>query len=164
MKKIQLIIIICLSLVIAVSASAKSVGVFTNVSGTVEVLSLYDDEFRQAKMGEDVAVSDAIYTHDNARAEITFHDGNVIRLASETRIEVREYAMRGSESSEVLNLLEGTIRNIVKVVFDSDFQEKKGKYEIHTPIAVCGVRGTDFFASHEQNASSVWISYLPFFS
>ncbi|MBW2650982.1 MAG: FecR domain-containing protein, partial [Deltaproteobacteria bacterium] len=96
---------------------------------------------------------DAIYAHDNARAEVTFHDGNVIRLASETRIEIREYAMRGSESSEVINLLRGKLRNIVKVVFDPDFQKKKGKYEIHTPIAICGVRGTDFFAYHEQEVS-----------
>jgi len=153
MRKRLLIIIICLSLISAVSASAKSVGVFTKISGTVEIQNLYEGESRQAKMGEDVNVSDAIYAHDNARAEVTFHDGNVIRLASETRIEIREYAMRGSESSEVINLLRGKLRNIVKVVFDSDFQKKKGKYEIHTPIAICGVRGTDFFAYHEQKVS-----------
>jgi len=153
MRKILLTIVICLSLISAVPASAKSVGVFTEISGTVEIRSLYEDASRQAKMGENVNVSDAIYAHDNARAEVTFHDGNVIRLASKTRIEVKDYAMRGSESSEVIKLLRGKLRNIVKVVFDTDFQKKKGKYEIHTPIAVCGVRGTDFFAYHEQEVS-----------
>ena len=153
MRKILLIIIICLSLVVAVSASAKSVGVFTKVSGTVDVRSPHEDESRQAKMGENISALDAIYTHDNARAEVTFHDGNIIRLASETRLKIREYTMRGSESSEVINLLKGKLRNIVKVVFQADFQNKKGKYEIHTPIAVCGVRGTDFFAYHEQGVS-----------
>ena len=153
MRKILLVIFICLSLISPASASAESVGVFTEISGTVEIRSLINDEFRQAKIGESVDVSDAIYTHDNARAEITFNDGNLIRLASKTRLKVKEYVISGSDSSEVINLLRGTIRNIVKVVFDPDFQEKKGKYEIHTPIAVCGVRGTDFFVSHEQGVS-----------
>jgi len=47
----------------------------------------------------------------------------------------------------------GKLRNIVNVVYDTEPGTKEGGYEVHTPTAVCGVRGTDFFVYHEDNVS-----------
>ncbi len=153
MKKILFITVIIMAVATSMSAYAKSVGLFTAVSGTVKVQSFYEEVSRQVKTGDIVNVSDVVYTLDDARAEITFHDGNIIRLASKTRLKVNKYVMKGSESNEVIKLLRGKIRNIVKVIYDTDFRIKKGRYEIHTPVAICGVRGTDFFVYHDQKVS-----------
>ncbi len=151
MKRILFLIITILAITMPASALAKSIGLFTAVSGTVEVRS--EDVSRQVEAGAIVNVSDVVYTFDNARAEITFHDGNIIRLASNTSLQVTEYEMRGLESSQVISLLMGKLRNIVNVIYGADSTGKKGKYEIHTGIAICGVRGTDFFVYHEDEVS-----------
>jgi len=153
MKKILSLTVVIVLCVAAASACAQSIGHFTALTGTVEVRSFHEDEARQAKTGGPVFVSDVVKTVDDARAEITFRDGNIVRLASDTRLRVSEYTMQGPKSSEIIRLFRGKIRNIVTVVFDRNFLNKKGRYEVHTGIAVCGVRGTDFFAFHERGVS-----------
>jgi len=93
MKKILSLAIIILTVTINTSSSTKSIGVFTAVSGTVEVKRSQEDVAHLAKEGEKVNVSDVVYTNENARAEITFHDGNIIRLASKTRLKIKEYEL-----------------------------------------------------------------------
>jgi len=153
MKKILSLTVVIVLCVAAAPASAQSIGHFTALAGTVEVRSFHEDEARQVKTGGPVFVSDVVRTRDDARAEITFRDGNIVRLASDTRLRVSEYTMQGTKSSQIIRLFRGKIRNIVTVVFERDFLNKKGRYEVHTGIAVCGVRGTDFFAFHEGGVS-----------
>jgi len=152
MKRTLFLAIIILTVTINTFASTKSIGVFTAVSGTVEVQNSHDVT-RLAKEGGMVNVLDVVYTHDNARAEILFHDGNIIRLAPKTRLKIKEYELKGSRSSHIINLLMGKLRNIVNVIYDSGQGTKEGGYEVHTPTAVCGVRGTDFFVYYEDNLS-----------
>ncbi|MBW2031359.1 MAG: FecR domain-containing protein [Deltaproteobacteria bacterium] len=153
MKKILLSTLTILIITINASGSAKPVGVFTAVSGTVEVQSFHKDYTRRVKEGGTVDISDVVYTYDNAKAEITFNDGNIVRLASKTRLIIKEYAMRGPQSRHVLRLLMGKLRNIVNVVYDRGPGANRSGYEVHTPTAVCGVRGTDFFVYYENKVS-----------
>ena len=64
MKKILSLTLIILAITFTSSASAKSIGIFTAVSGTVEVQGFYDDLSRQVKIGAIVNVSDVVYTFD----------------------------------------------------------------------------------------------------
>ncbi len=64
MKKILSVTVVILVIIISASASAKSIGIFTAISGTVEVQGFYDDLSRQVKIGAIVNVSDVVYTFD----------------------------------------------------------------------------------------------------
>ena len=153
MRKTLFAAIIVLLLIIAASASAKSVGLFTATTGSVEVQGILEDEARPARAGDHLNETDIVRTDDSATAEITFHDGNIVLLAPKTYMKIAEYKIKGPESSEIIELLYGKLRNIVETVFGKDFKTKMGRYEVHTPTAICGVRGTDFFVSHERGIS-----------
>ncbi|MDP3143587.1 MAG: FecR family protein, partial [Candidatus Omnitrophota bacterium] len=70
---------------------------------------------------------------------ITFADGNILRLAENTRVRITDYQM-GEGKTSTLDLFRGKTQSIVSGL------SKNARYEIHTPTAVAGVRGTDFIA------------------
>ncbi len=126
-----------LMLVLPLSALGAPVGKITHVEGRVDVTA--GDKTRPANPGDPVDIGDILRAKSKARAEVTFLDGNIIRLAENTRIRITGY-QAGEGKTSTLELFRGKAQNIVSAL------AKNARYEVHTPTAVCGVRGTDFFA------------------
>jgi hypothetical protein len=122
-------------------AQAVPVGEFTDVKGRVDV-TVAGKEAKLANLGDKVNVGDIVRTKSESTAEITLVDENIIRLSPASRLEITEYLVDQEHTKGILNLFRGTVQSIVKGrVF------KRGGnnvYEVHTPTAVVGVRGTDF--------------------
>jgi hypothetical protein len=149
--------ILCLlgmmSLSFAVSAHAASVGTFTFLSGRVDVTSP-GRTARPVQLHDAVRIGDIVRTKSQSRAEITFADGNVLRLAQSTRVEITAYMVGQEETKGSLHLFRGKIQSVVKTGLGRIFgREKRNRYEVHTPTAVCGVRGTNFFTWHTKAGS-----------
>ena len=127
-------------------ALAVPVGKITNLQGNVDITSA-GKAARIAKVGDGVNVGDFIRSKSKSKVEITFHEGNVLRLGENSRVGITRYMSGEKQNSSIINLFRGKIHNLIKSV------GADGRYEVHTPVSVCGVRGTRFFNYYLAGAS-----------
>jgi hypothetical protein len=84
-------------------------------------------------------MGDFLRTMTKSRLELTFIDDSVTRLAPLSRLRVTEFLFDADKRTGTIDLLRGKVQSVlVKATPDS-------VYEVHTPTAVAGVRGTTFF-------------------
>jgi hypothetical protein len=132
-------------LIIPVWAIAAPVGTITHVEGTVD-LTAVGKAAREVFKEEPVSEGDILRAKSHSKAEVTFTDGNILRLAENTRVKISSYQIREGKQIFV-DLSRGKVQSIVKNLL------KNSRYEVHTPTAVCGVRGTDFFVFFQSGVS-----------
>ena len=132
---------------------AESVGKFSYIKGRVDITSP-GESARPASVGDEVYVGDIVRSKSGSKAEITFMDGNVLRLAQSTRVKISDYMVGKEERRGILSLFRGKIQSIVKRVTGRIFgYNQRNRFEVHTPTAVLGVRGTNFWASYLRGIS-----------
>jgi hypothetical protein len=137
----KLLLCFTLGLFVA-SANAQNVhGVLRVVKGDVQVKNA-KGEATKARIGGKVYPKDVIVTGKDARAKIVMVDNNEINVSPESQIEIQhyEYDPAGGKKDVLLNVIYGKVRSKVEQKYDG----KTSKFQIKTPGAVAGVRGTDF--------------------
>ncbi|MFP4382620.1 MAG: FecR domain-containing protein [Spirochaetia bacterium] len=137
-KKFGILILLLISAA-AVSAQAKPVGVLEYFENNREITVQDKDgfEYEHIRFGMDLKPGDIIITR-NARAELRLSpNGSIIKVAENTRFSVDSLQGRDESSKNVFSLAAGKIRMVAARTVNS-------RYEVRTPTAVCGVRGTDF--------------------
>lgn len=146
MKRLSVILLAAVAAIALapLSSGAQAVGTFTQIKGDVD-LTPPGEAARPVKPGDEVFVGDIVRSKTASRAEIRFIDDSVLRLAENSRIEITEYMVEPRQSSSVLKLFRGKVQSIVTTTGKNFGMGKRDRYEIHTPTAVCGVRGTNFF-------------------
>ena len=128
--------------------SQEYVARITNIEGEVEVLSANDLRATAAYIDRGINPGDIIRTKKASKAQITFADGSVIGLAEESKIDLMDYVIEGDERKKaVIKLSRGKLRAIVTKASKG---KRPGGFNVITPTAVTGVRGTDFFLIHDQ--------------
>lgn len=120
-------------------------GMFMVVKGDVKV-SGSSGAAVVAKVGTKVNQGDQITTGLDSRAKIVMSDRNIINVSPNTKVVIEEYTNDSKSKNVKLGLLEGKIRTNVEQKYDND----KNKFEIRTPTAVAGVRGTQFITSYSE--------------
>ena len=134
-------------------AQAVPIGEFTDIKGSVDITMVGKDA-RPAKLGHGVNVGDIVQTKRKSMAEITLVDSNIIRLSSASRVKISEYLVKKDQTKEIFNLFRGTVQSIVKTAHTRIFGlGKKNIYEVHTPTAVVGVRGSEFKTFYKNGVS-----------
>jgi len=147
----------CLMICLPQSRAAESVGKFTKVEGTVDVLREGNLPAIPVKVGDPIFVKDVIRTKSNSMAEIIFVDGNTIKVSQRSRIDVSEYLAEENRSLEILKLQRGRVEATVlgKNAKRISLSPNAHKFEIHTPCAVTGVRGTKYWTSQWENCANI---------
>ncbi|MBE9546398.1 MAG: FecR domain-containing protein, partial [Proteobacteria bacterium] len=138
---------------LCLSAYAKTVGKFSKVEGRVDITRLGVPAILVHK-GDEVGVGDIIRVKSKSKAEIIFGDGGILRIAQKSRVKIDEYIMEEERKRGIFNLFRGKIENVLKKTGGFFGFKKKNKHEVHTPTAVCGVRGTDFFSTYQKGISN----------
>ena len=151
-KRLFIIAVAVIWLFSAAMAFGAPVGKFTAVKGLVD-LTATDGSLRDIKVGDSVSVGDIVRTKSRSSAEITFADSSVVRLARNSRLKVNEYMVGKQETRGILKLFRGKAQSIVSKAAGFFGLRKKNKFEMHTPTAVCGVRGTNFFTWYQEGVS-----------
>ena len=149
----SLVGVLALLVLFPLSGHAAPVGKVTYVKGRVDITGP-DRVAKPLRLGDVVNAGDIIRTKSKSRVEVTFTDGNILRLARKSRLEISEYVIQKGRTGTTLKLFRGKAQSILKrwAVRLSDLK-MQNRYEIHTPTAVCGVRGTNFFAYYQQGLS-----------
>ncbi|MGE4132357.1 MAG: FecR domain-containing protein [Bdellovibrionales bacterium] len=140
--------VIALALLVPMSmANAQNVhGVLRVVKGNVQIKSAKTGQTERARIGAKVFPKDTIITAKDARAKIVMVDNNEINVSPESQIEIQnyEYDPAAGKKDVLLNVIYGKVRSKVEQKYDG----KTSKFQIKTPAAVAGVRGTDFICGH----------------
>ncbi|NWF51732.1 MAG: FecR domain-containing protein, partial [Nitrospirae bacterium] len=158
--KIMVIFLLLFLILLPIIAFAQTAtGKFTFVQGRVDVLRQPATRAVPVKMGDAVFVGDIIRAKSASKAEITFTDGNVVKIAPNTRVEISEYMFEESKGKGILKLSRGKVQAIVqqKIAKKIAAFGEANRFEIHTPTAIAGVRGTNFIVSFQRNSTSVLV-------
>ena len=86
-------------------------------------------------------VVDKIKSGPNSRAVITFFDGSTIELKPDTQLEISELVKGTANQIRLKQELGETISTVKKLA------DPASRYEIETPAAVAGVRGSTMMVS-----------------
>lgn len=100
---------------------------------------------RQLAKGDDIFRSDRIDTGDNGRVQMRFTDGGLVSLMPGSTFTVDEYFHEGGaddDASLVFGLLRGGLRTVTGTIGKT----KHEQYELRTPVATLGIRGTEYIA------------------
>jgi hypothetical protein len=149
---------------------ASEVGAFTSVEGTVSVLRAGKLPAEDAKVGSPVYEGDAVRTKRESRAEISMKDGSVLKMAESTRMDIKAYMTAEAAAKSVIGLPRGNVRAIVSKRSSEQIAANPdvNHFEIHTPNAVTGVRGTDesvgFNVPRQQTTASVHEGRVEFYN
>ncbi len=129
-------------------------GVFMVVKGDVKV-TVKGKPAVAAKVGMKVNQTDKVVSGKDARAKIVMSDKNILNISPDTQLVIEAYKFNEAkdEKNVSLNVLYGKVRATVNQKYDGE----KNKFQVKTPSAVAGVRGTDFLTSYNPttNASKV---------
>jgi hypothetical protein len=127
-------------------------GVLRVVKGQVQIKSAKDGKVTRAKIGQKVFPQDTIITGADSRAKVVMIDNNEINVSpdSEVRFDKYEYKPEENKKDVLLNVIYGKVRSKVEQKYDG----KTTKFQVKTPSAVAGVRGTDFLTSFDSSTKA----------
>lgn len=116
------------------AASAWGAPKASRVQGRVEIRLPRTTEWRAVEAGMDIPDGSRIQTAIGARLEVALGDGSTTTLRENSIFEV----VRTTNNRNEFRLWIGSMRNRVRPL------QAGATYQVRTPIATAGVRGTDF--------------------
>ena len=136
--------------------AAEAVGKFTHVEGKVDILREGAFPAITVKAQDQVYPRDIVRTKSASKAEIIFKDNTVLQIAQRSRIDISEY-YTGDTGKSVIKLTRGQVKAVVdkNVTKRISLAPDANRFEIQTPNAVAGVRGTEFHVAYDRNVTTV---------
>jgi outer membrane protein assembly factor BamB len=113
--------------------------VFLNRNGEEEYLNI----------GDSVSQNDVIKTDEDGYCEIQLGDIAVIRMDANSILQIQTLISSSEGSRMGVELESGTVLCKVKKLLDDD------SFQVKTNTVVCGVRGTQFSVSSDQEADTI---------
>jgi rhodanese-related sulfurtransferase len=133
--------------------SKDYIGKITKTEGKAVILKIGELRASPVEAGLVVELGDIIRTMDESKVEITFTDGSVVGLAANSKIDIMDYLVEGTERRKgLIKLSRGKLRAIVTKASKG---AKPGRFNVITPTAITGVRGTDFFVFHVKGLTKL---------
>jgi len=131
---------------VARPARAQEVGTVAAIEGSAQIGR--DGTWTDATAGAAVLRGDQLRTGRPGRLRVVFQDDSVLTLSDGSQMTVNDQTFdpqRGKGRS-LFQLVRGKVDALV-----SDYYHRSGtSYEIETPTAVAGVRGTDFIVKYDD--------------
>lgn len=119
-----------------------SLPIFAQAS-TATVVAIRGDVYtanQNLEQGSLVDVGDRITTEDRSFAVLQFVDGAKVTVRPNSEIVIQEYDYDTENPSAELNLVSGGLRIITGAIA----KQSPETYKVKTPVALMGVRGTEF--------------------
>jgi hypothetical protein len=137
--------------------SVTMTGLITSVGGTVRLYKKGALSWNDAQLNDTVTEGDRIQTGDDGRVEIRLDNGNTIYLQANSELAFEELKLDAAtkEYANVFKADRGKIKAIV---------EKHGRqstFEVKTPQAVCGPRGTVMYLDIDDDETEAFFEGGP---
>lgn len=137
-------------LLFAPGAGAQEVGTVAVAQGTAEIGRA--GAATPAEVGMPVMRGDELRTGSPGQLRVVFQDDSVLNLADDTRIVVDEqvFAPEQGRFWSTVRMLQGKVRAAVS----NYYRQPGAAYELETPTAVAGVRGTMFAVAYDTSTQT----------
>lgn len=152
-----IIAVVCVGLLSSARA-ADTIAEITAVEGRVDVLRNGKLPSEKAVVGMSLYVGDFVRTKSRSEAEVLFVDGNRISIKPRSRVDISTYTL--DKDQRTLNLTRGKVEAAVVPSAKPDTSERPKRFEIHTPNAVAGIRGTRLVVSFQDNTTAILVKEL----
>ena len=121
------------------AAERNVAGIIELIEGDVRVFDV-DRKPRSAAKGDKVYEGESIVTGRDGEVHLTMEDSGFIGVRPDTRMRFTRYQARGEATdASVIGLLKGAVRSVTGWIG----RYNASSYQIRTPTATIGVRGTD---------------------
>ena len=111
------------------------------VASRGEVIALSNGGSRELKQGDFIYVNDEIMTTNRSFVVLQFEDGAKVTVRPDSTLIIEQYLYNGDVGDEAeLNLVSGGLR----VITGAMAKNNPENYKVRTPVALMGVRGTEF--------------------
>ena len=141
-------LIIALIFVSARAFGGEAAGEVVSVQGSVFVRPdgrKAGHELKPAKAGDSVYAGDVVNTPSNGKIKILMKDKSIIDLGSSALFKVEHFSGNsGSDRQADVSMMYGTMRAAITQKITG-----KGRFNVRTPAATMGVRGTEFVVKSE---------------
>lgn len=143
----RVLVFVFMALFSVTSFAAEEFGIFMIVKGDVKIDT--DGKKTPAKVTGKIFKGSTVETGPGGRAKIAMSDKSIVHISPESKVKIAEYSADPAKKNVKLELSHGKIRNEVEGNYND-----KNKYEVKTPTAVAGVRGTDFIVNHDIKSNT----------
>lgn len=117
-------------------ASEDYVGIVVASRGNV-----HNHDNESISQGNFIYLNDVIITENRSFVVIQLTDGSKITVRPDSTLKIDSYAFNGTDGDQLnLDLIQGGLR----IVSGSIAKTSPENYTINTPVALMGVRGTEF--------------------
>lgn len=155
-RKIGLIMSIMILITMVMPSSmtyaAQRVAKVESMQGEVTVYKSGQEKEYKGFKGMSLSEGDRIETGKKSWVLLGIDKDKGVKIGDNTTINISELKDLGEGNSTQFQVLKGKVWNEVKEKLNSN-----SKYEIKTPTAVMGVRGTEFFVSYENGILKVGV-------
>lgn len=149
--RLLLPLLLCLLLLHSVEASAAPIG--TVISLTPGVSVLRGGETIPLAVKDPIEAHDTITSNASGKAQIIFNDDSTVTLANNTSLSMDEFSFDGTEPAFKSHVGQGLIRVITgKIV-----EQNPDGFNLTTPQATIGIRGTVLDVSVDENRTTVFV-------
>lgn len=125
-----------------VGAQNEISGTMMVVKGDIKVTSGKSGKTDPAKVGTKVYSGDTITSATESRAKIVMSDKNVLNISPDSKVTIAKY--ENDPAKDIRNVELKVDYGKVRAGVEQKYDGEKNKFNIRTPTAVAGVRGTDF--------------------
>jgi hypothetical protein len=120
------------------------VGKVVWIKGNLKAVAPNQEE-RLLKKDSILYLKDTLVTDDKSQAQIVFTDDTLMTFREGTTFYINQYAFNQSQKGKsagkyVMDLIEGGFRTITGLIAKNN----PDNYQVNTPVATIGVRGTDY--------------------
>jgi len=118
-------------------AAASSIAKITFYTGQVQVQKPMKEDWSKAIFNQNLLSGQKVKTQDESRAEIGFADGSILRIDSNSKLDIVDVKKEKSGSQKATAKVWSG-----KVWANVNKMSKKTKFQLESPTAVAAVRGT----------------------
>jgi len=135
-----------LMLFAALDARAEEVGAVAEIEGQAEVMRAGTAQWTPLQAGGTVQLGDQVRTLPRSKLKLLFRDDSVVTLGPGAVLKVDEQVAGAAAPVSRFSLFVGTVRALVT----DRYGGAGARFEVETPTAVAGVRGTEFIAAYDE--------------
>src|SRR2546425_11071760 len=135
-----------LALLLGAAAGAQEpVGSVAALEGSADALHAGQAAAVALKPADAVLLGDRLHTAAASKLRLLFRDDSVLTLAAESELTVTAQLVGPARANSTLSLWVGTLRALVT----DRYKTPGSSFEVETPTAVAGVRGTAFVVNYD---------------
>ena len=126
---------------------ARVVAAISSMKGNVKIRSANQRKFDTAYKAQMIRTGDWLKTDKNVFVAIVFLDGSIVKIQSDTEIEIKSSRITAKELKTQMYISEGQAWSKIS-------EQNKGEFRIKTPTAVASVKGTEFDIDFDDMSES----------